>query len=81
MRPPTTTSQWRVDPMKYSDNARRTAITAAVVSFGCAIPQLAMAQAANSLPDGPVACGAFQRVGKGRGPCFVPRRSIPTVFL
>jgi hypothetical protein len=51
--------------MKYCDDTLRTVITAAVLAFGCAVPQLAMAQGVNSLPDGPVACDAFQRVGKG----------------
>ena len=63
--------------MKYIDNIRCTAITAAVLAFGCAIPQLAMAQGANSLPDGPVACDAFQRVGNGSWTVLRPETLHP----
>jgi hypothetical protein len=63
--------------MKLTDSKLRTAITAAVVSFGCAIPQLAMAQAADSLPDGPVACDAFQRVGNGSWTVLRPATLYP----
>jgi hypothetical protein len=66
-----------VDPMKYGDKTLRAAITAAVLSFGCAIPQLAMAQGTNSLPDGPVACNAFQRVGNGSWTVLRPETLHP----
>jgi hypothetical protein len=63
--------------MKYSDYTLRAAITAAVLAFGWAIPQLAMAQATNSLPDGPVACDAFQRVGNGSWTVLRPETLYP----
>jgi hypothetical protein len=63
--------------MKYSDYTLRAAITAAVLAFGWAIPQLAMAQAASSLPDGPVACDAFQRVGNGSWTVLRPETLYP----
>jgi hypothetical protein len=66
-----------VDPMKYCDNTLRAAIIAAVLAFGWAIPQLAMAQPANSLPDGPVSCDAFQRVGKGSWTVLRPETLYP----
>ena len=63
--------------MKYRDNTLRTAITAAVLGFGWAIPQLAMAQDTNNLPDGPVACDAFQRVGNGSWTVLRPETLHP----
>jgi hypothetical protein len=66
-----------VNPMKYCDNRLRTAVAAAVLSFACAIPQLAMAQGTNSLPDGPVACNAFQRVGNGSWTVLRPETLYP----
>jgi hypothetical protein len=66
-----------VNPMKYCDNRLRAVVTATVLSFGCALPQLAMAQGANSLPDGPVACDAFQRVGNGSWTVLRPETLHP----
>jgi hypothetical protein len=65
------------NPVKYRDNTLRAAITATVLSFGCTIPQLAMAQGANSLPDGPVACNAFRRVGNGSWTVLRPETLHP----
>jgi hypothetical protein len=53
-------------------------VTATVLSFGCALPQLAMAQGTNSLPDGPVACDAFQRVGNGSWTVLRPETLYPS---
>jgi hypothetical protein len=52
-------------------------ITATGLAFGCAIPLSAMAQAGNSLPDGPVACEAFQRVGNGSWTVLGPETLHP----
>ena len=51
--------------MTSCDSKSRAMIIAAALLLGCAAPHMAMAQAANSLPDGPVNCGAFQRSGDG----------------
>jgi len=63
--------------MKYCDNRLRTVVTTAVLTFGCAIPQLVMAQRSSSLPDGPVACNAFQRVGNGSWTVLRPETLYP----
>ena len=63
--------------MKYRTSKLRTAITAIALSVGCAIPQLVMAQGANRLPDGPVACDAFQRVGNGSWTVLRPETLYP----
>jgi hypothetical protein len=63
--------------MKYWDDTLRIVITAAVLAFGCAVPQLAMAQGVNSLPDGAVACDAFQRVGNGSWTVLRPETLYP----
>ncbi|MBV8337498.1 MAG: hypothetical protein JO358_19070 [Alphaproteobacteria bacterium] len=51
--------------MTSCDSKTRATIIAAALALGCAAPHPAMAQATNSLPDGPVRCDAFQRVGNG----------------
>ena len=63
--------------MKYRDNTLRAAIIAAVLACGWAVPQSAMAQGANNLPDGPVACDAFQRVGNGSWTVLRPETLYP----
>jgi hypothetical protein len=63
--------------MSYRDNTLRAAISAALLAFGWSIPQLAMAQATSSLPDGPVACDAFQRVGNGSWTVLRPATLYP----
>lgn len=52
-------------------------IIAAALLLGCAAPHLAMAQATNSLPDGPVTCDAFQRVGNGSWSVLRPATLYP----
>lgn len=51
--------------MAYRANKVCTLIVLAALVFTCTTPYLAMAQGVNSLPDGPVACDAFQRSGHG----------------
>jgi len=50
--------------MTYSDN-KVPALIAVAALFLSFTPHWAIAQGVNSLPDGPVACGAFQRSGYG----------------
>jgi hypothetical protein len=54
-----------LNPMSFCESKTRAIIIAAAFLFSCAAPHLAMAQAAVSLPDGPVNCSAFQRSGDG----------------
>jgi len=51
--------------MIHRDSKMRISIAAAMLLIGGGSPHLAMAQNVNSLPDGPVACTAFQRSGYG----------------
>jgi hypothetical protein len=51
--------------MTYSCKKLRTLIVGTTLGFVCGLPCLAAAQGVNSLPDGPVACAAFQRGGHG----------------
>ena len=63
--------------MRFCDRRLRTPTIAAALIFSCAVPYLAMAQATNSLPDGPVACDAFQRVGNGSWTVLRPETLYP----
>ncbi len=63
--------------MTYHDSKVRASITAAALLWTCAAPQLAMAQGVNSLPDGPVACDAFQRGGYGSWTALRPTTIFP----
>jgi hypothetical protein len=51
--------------MAYRDNKLGTLIVLAALAFTFTTPYSAIAQGINSLPDGPVACDAFQRSGHG----------------
>jgi hypothetical protein len=51
--------------MAYRDIKLGTLIVLAALAFSCTTPHSAIAQGVNSLPDGPVACDAFQRSGQG----------------
>jgi hypothetical protein len=63
--------------MTFCDRKTRALIIAAALLLGCAAPDMAMAQAINSLPDGPVACDAFQRVGNGSWTVLRPETLYP----
>lgn len=63
--------------MRSCDRQTRAMITAAALLLGGAAPHMAMAQAANRLPDGPVTCDAFQRVGNGSWTVLRPATLYP----
>jgi hypothetical protein len=64
--------------MTYHDRKVRASIIAAALLLTCAAPHLAMAQSVNSLPDGPVACDAFQRGGYGSWTVLRPTTIFPS---
>ena len=51
--------------MRYDSNKLCTLIFGTALVFSCALPRWAVAQGVNSLPDGPVACDAFERSSHG----------------
>jgi hypothetical protein len=55
-----------------------TSIAVTALVFGLGSPELALAQGVNSMPDGAVACAAFQR--SGYGSWTVLRPSIPVAY-
>jgi hypothetical protein len=67
----------RIENMIYGRDKVRTLTIASTLLVGCASPNLAMAQSANSLPDGPVACAAFQRDDHGSWTVLRPTTVYP----
>jgi len=63
--------------MIYLDKLFRIMLAPAAMLIAGASAQLAMAQGVNSLPDGPVACGAFQRSGYGSWTVLRPAAVYP----
>jgi hypothetical protein len=63
--------------MIYCCEKLRTLTIASTLVVGCTLPNLAMAQSVNSLPDGPVACAAFQRGGHGSWAVLRPATIYP----
>jgi hypothetical protein len=63
--------------MIYPDIKLRISIAVAALLVGGGSPELAAAQSLNSLPDGPVACNAFQRSGYGSWTVLRPATLYP----
>jgi hypothetical protein len=63
--------------MMYGYDKLRILIIAGCLVVGCGSPNLSMAQGVNSLPDGPVACAAFQRGGHGSWTVLRPATIYP----
>jgi hypothetical protein len=63
--------------MTYCDNKVSAPIAVAALFLSFATPHWAIAQGVNSLPDGPVACGAFQRSGYGSWTVLRPAAVYP----
>ena len=63
--------------MTYRDIALRIFIAAAALLVSGGVLDLAKAQGVNSLPDGPVACDAFQRSGHGSWTVLRPATLYP----
>jgi len=63
--------------MTYHDSKVLVSIVAAALLVSGGLLHSAMAQAVNSLPDGPVACDAFQRQGYGSWTVLRPATLYP----
>src|SRR6266404_8383257 len=63
--------------MTYRDITVRIFIAAAALLVSGGVLDLAKAQSVNSLPDGPVACDAFQRSGYGSWTVLRPATIYP----
>ena len=63
--------------MTYSREKLRTLTIASTLVAACGLPNLSMAQSVNSLPDGPVACAAFQRGEHGSWTVLRPATIYP----
>jgi hypothetical protein len=63
--------------MTYRDITVRVFIAAAALLAGGGVLDWAAAQGLNSLPDGPVACDAFQRSGHGSWTVLRPATLYP----
>jgi hypothetical protein len=63
--------------MTYHAGKLHALMTSAALLLACASPFLARAQSVNSLPDGPVACSAFQRSGYGSWTVLRPATLYP----
>jgi hypothetical protein len=63
--------------MTYHNNKVRVSIAAAALLLINAWPHLGLTQGLNSLPDGPVACEAFQRSGYGSWTVLRPTTVYP----